>query len=62
MKIKFDHAITISKRYNDWVFAITPCIYICRSDVFASEACFYINVRWLVFQVYIQIITKKKES
>ena len=62
MKIKFYSAITVSKRFNDWSVALTPSIYIWRSDVLASEASYYFIVHWLVFQAYVQIITKKKES
>ena len=62
MQIRFNSAITVSKRFSEWVFAITPSIYISRSDVFASEASYYIVARWIVFQFYVQIITKKKQE
>ena len=59
MQIRFNSAITVLKRFNDWSFALTPAIKIRRSDMFASEASYYFIVHWLVFQVYMQITTKK---
>lgn len=59
MKVNLFADITISRSTGDWTVLLLPTIAIKREDVFRNEAAHYIIVHWLIFQVYIRIITPK---
>ena len=59
MKINVFADITLSKSTGDWTCLLLPTIAIKREDVFRDEAAHYIIVHWLIFQVYVRIITQK---
>lgn len=60
MKVNVFASITRSSRTGDWTCLLLPTIAIKREDVFADEAVHYIILHWLIFQVYVRIIDKKK--
>lgn len=60
MKVNLSTDITRSRRTGDWTCLLLPTIAIKREDVFADEAVHYIILHWLIFQVYVRIINKKK--
>lgn len=60
MKIELFTDITASRDINEWVVILIPTIALKRSDVFTEEACRYIIFHFLVFQIFVRIITKKK--
>ena len=59
MKVNVFADITVSKRTGDWTCLLLPTIAIKREDVFNDEAAHYVILHWLIFQVYIRIITQK---
>lgn len=59
MKVNLFADITWSRRTGDWTCLLLPTIAIKREDVFNDEAVHYVILHWLVFQVYIRIITHK---
>lgn len=60
MKIELFADITASRNINEWVVILIPTIALKRSDELADEACRYIIFHFLVFQIYVRIISKKK--
>lgn len=62
MKIELFADITASRNINEWVVILIPTIALKRSDAFAEEACRYIIFHFLVFQICVRIITKKKSN
>ena len=44
---------------GDWTCLLLPTIAIKRADVFEDEAVHYVILHWLIFQVYIRIITQR---
>ena len=59
MKINVFADITLSKSTGDWTCLLLPTIAIKREDVFDDEASHYVILHWLIFQVYVRIITQK---
>ena len=59
MKINVFADITRSRSTGDWTCLLLPTIAIKREDVLRDAAAHYIIVNWLIFQVYIRIITPK---
>ena len=59
MKVNVFADITVSKRTGDWTCLLLPTIAIKREDVLNDEAAHYVILHWLIFQVYIRIITQK---
>ena len=57
MKVNLFADITRSRSTGDWTFLLLPTIAIKRADVFADEAAHYVIAHWLIFQVYVRIIT-----
>lgn len=60
MKVNVFADITRSRRTGDWTCLLLPTIAIKREDVFDDEAAHYVILHWLIFQVYVRIINKKK--
>lgn len=59
MKVNLFADITRSRSTGDWTFLLLPTIAIKREDVFDDEAVHYVILHWLIFQVYVRIITPK---
>ena len=59
MKVNLIAKLTRSECTNDWTCLLLPTIAIKRSDIFTDESAHYIILHWLIFQVYVRIITKK---
>ena len=62
MKINVFASITWSRSTGDWTCLLLPTIAIKREDVFADEAAHYLIAHWLIFQVYVRIITVRNEE
>ncbi len=61
MRIYFDCDTTSPHKYNVWMVAFTPCLYLSRHDVFYDEAAYYLSFVWLIFRIQI-IFTRKKKT
>lgn len=59
MKVNLFADITMSRRTGGWTCLLLPTIAIKREDVFQNEAAHYVILHWLIFQVYVRIITQK---
>lgn len=59
MKVNLYADITRSRRTGDWTCLLLPTIAIKREDVYDDEAVHYVILHWLIFQVYVRIITQK---
>lgn len=59
MKVNLFADITWSRRTGDWTCLLFPTIAVKREDVFEDEAVHYVILHWLIFQVYIRIITQR---
>ena len=59
MKVNVFANITWSKRTGDWTCLLLPTIAIKRADVFDDEAVHYVILHWLIFQVFVRIITQR---
>ena len=62
MKVNLFADITWSKSTGDWTCLMLPTIAIKRADVFADEAVHYVILHWIIFQVYVRIITQRLVS
>ena len=49
----------MSRRAGDWLCLLLPTIAIKREDMFDDEAVHYVILHWLIFRVYVRIITQK---
>ena len=59
MKINVFADITRSRSTGDWTCLLLPTIAIKREDMYDDEAVHYVILHWLIFQVYVRIITQK---
>ena len=59
MKVNVFTDITRLRRTGDWTCLLLPTIAIKREDMFDDEAVHYVILHWLIFRVYVRIITQK---
>lgn len=59
MKVNLFTDITWPRRTGDWTRLLLPTIAIKREDMFDDEAVHYVILHWLIFRVYVRIITQK---